>query len=293
MNHKGCTIEGRHYSLYEATQMQRKMERGIRKQKKRILVDKATGDEEKLQIDQTKLRMQNANYKKFSDAAGLRTQNERAQVAGFGRKEAAESAKAKANPKEQLYRPVNRGESSSFEIQRNQSITIRKVDSYENIYVSDKAKIKPKALHDINQNTEAALKEWGVDLSNKPGIVIVSPDEFSSFGKYDPVKNVVYYIPQIADAATMKDNGGLGFVEYHEMWHMKQAENFREAGWTITQENRGRYIEELCKRAKKNIDKAGITAYNVRDISKYAKINYDTERYDEVEAEYMATTKGK
>lgn len=75
--------------------------------------------------------------------------------------------------------------------------------------------------------------------------------------------------------------------------HMKQAENFREAGWTITQENRGRYIEELCKRAKKNIDKAGITAYNVRDISKYAKINYDTERYDEVEAEYMATTKGK
>ena len=292
-NAKGVTIEGRHYSLYEATQMQRKMERGIRKQKQRILVDKATGDEEKILIDQTKLRMQNANYKKFSDAAGLRTQRERAQVAGFGRKEAEEAEKAKAKPKEQLYRPVNRGESSSFQIRNDQSVAVRKVDSYENVYISDKAKIKPKALHDINQNTEAALKEWGVDLSNKPGIVIVSPDEFSAFGKYDPVENVVYYTPQIADAATMKDNGGLGFVEYHEMWHMKQAENFREAGWTITQENRGRYIEELCKRAKKNIDKAGITAYNVRDISKYAKINYDTERYDEVEAEYMATTKGK
>ena len=93
MNHKGCTIEGRHYSLYEATQMQRKMERSIRKQKKRILVDKATGDEEKLQIDQTKLRMQNANYKKFSDAAGLRTQRERTFVAGFGRKEAAAASR--------------------------------------------------------------------------------------------------------------------------------------------------------------------------------------------------------
>lgn len=287
-NAKGVTIEGRHYSLYEATQMQRKMERSIRKQKKRILVDKATGDEEKLRIDQTKLRMQNANYRKFSDAAGLRTQTERAQVAGFGRKEAEEAAKAKAKPKEQLYRPVNRGESSSFEIQRNQSITIRKVDSYENIYISDKAKIKPKALHDINQNTEAALKEWGVDLSNKPGIVIVSPDEFSSFGKYDPVKNVVYYIPQIADAATMKDNGGLGFVERHEMWHAKQADDFRKAGWTITQENRGRYIEELCKRAKKNIDKAGITAYNVNEISDYAHRSFLDGRYDEVEADYMA-----
>lgn len=84
-NAKGVTIEGRHYSLYEATQMQRKMERSIRKQKKRILVDKATGDEEKLQIDQTKLRMQNANYKKFSDAAGLRTQRERTFVAGVGK----------------------------------------------------------------------------------------------------------------------------------------------------------------------------------------------------------------
>lgn len=89
-NAKGVTIEGRHYTTYEATQMQRKMERSIRKQKKRILVDKATGDEKKLQIDQTKLRMQNANYKKFSDAAGLRTQRERTYVAGFGRKEAAE-----------------------------------------------------------------------------------------------------------------------------------------------------------------------------------------------------------
>ena len=70
--------------------------------------------------------------------------------------------------------------------------------------------------------------------------------------------------------------------------HMKQAENFREAGWTITQENRGRYIEELCKRAKKNIDKAGITAYNVREISDYAHRSFLDGRYDEVEADYMA-----
>ena len=159
-NAKGVTIEGRHYSLYEATQMQRKMERSIRKQKKRILVDKATGDEEKLQIDQTKLRMQNANYRKFSDAAGLRTQRERTFVAGVGRKEAAESAKAKTKPKEQFYRPVNRGEPSSFQIRPNENISVRKVDSYENVYVSDKAQIKPRALHEINRNTNEAMKNW-------------------------------------------------------------------------------------------------------------------------------------
>ena len=233
------------------------------------------------------MRQQNANYKKFSDAAGLRTQRERAQVAGFGRKEAEEAAKAKAKPKEQLYRPVNRGESSSFQIRNDQSVAVRKVDSYENVYISDKAKIKPKALHDINQNTEAALKEWGVDLSNKPGIVIVSPDEFSAFGKYDPVENVVYYTPQIADAATMKDNGGLGFVEYHEMWHMKQADDFRKNGQAITHENYGNYLEKLCKESKKRLDKAGVDAYNVREISSYAFKNFRDGRYDEVEAEYM------
>ena len=47
------------------------------------------------------------------------------------------------------------------------------------------------------------------------------------------------------------------------------------------------------QKAKKSIDNAGINEYNVKGISNYAKINYDTERYDEVEAEYMATTKGK
>ena len=74
--------------------MQRKMERSIRKQKKRILVDKATGDEEKLRIDQTKLRMQNANYKKFSAAAGLRTQRERTFVAGVGKNSVAKSGES-------------------------------------------------------------------------------------------------------------------------------------------------------------------------------------------------------
>lgn len=85
-NEKGITYEGRHYTGYEATQMQRKIERSIRAQKNRILIDEATGDAEKLQTDRIKLRQLNAEYKRFSAAAGLRTEPERAQVAGFGKK---------------------------------------------------------------------------------------------------------------------------------------------------------------------------------------------------------------
>lgn len=69
---------------------------------------------------------------------------------------------------------------------------------------------------------------------------------------------------------------------------MKQAENFREAGWNITRENYGEYLQELCKKAKINIDNAGINEYNVSEISSYAFKNFRDGRYDEVEAEYMA-----
>ena len=93
-NEKGVTYEGRCYTLYEATQMQRKLERAARKQKNRILVDEAAGDKEKLLTDQVRLGRLREEYARFSRAAGLPTQNERAQVAGFGRGEAARGRSA-------------------------------------------------------------------------------------------------------------------------------------------------------------------------------------------------------
>lgn len=93
-NAKGVTVDGKHYTGYEATQMQRKLERAIRMQKNRCLVDEATGDKEKLLTDQIKLQRYRQEYVRFSKAAGLRTENERAQVAGFGRGEAARAVTA-------------------------------------------------------------------------------------------------------------------------------------------------------------------------------------------------------
>lgn len=88
-NEKGITYQGKHYTLYEATQMQRRIETSMRWQKRKILIDEATGDKEKLQTDQIRLVRLSDEYKRFSKVAGLRTQQERALVAGFGRKQAA------------------------------------------------------------------------------------------------------------------------------------------------------------------------------------------------------------
>lgn len=87
-NEKGIEYEGQHYTMYEATQHQRKLERAIRKRKKKILLDEGLHDEQRLAHDQTKLVRLNEEYARFTKAAGLRSQRERTMVAGFGVKEA-------------------------------------------------------------------------------------------------------------------------------------------------------------------------------------------------------------
>ena len=208
------------------------------------------------------------------------------------KKEYVDKQEENQKRKQQAYRPVSRGESTFVEIKPNQKISIQKVDGYsDKVYISDNASIKPRALHTINLHTQRALEQWGIPLERKPKIVIVSPDELpTAYGKYDAITNTVYYIPQIVDKKVVEK---LGDVEYHEMWHMRQAENFRKKHGEIIRENYGKYIEYSCQKAKNVIDQAGIDRYNVGEISDYAKQMYNRQRYDEVEAEYMVANRKK
>lgn len=93
-NEKGVTVDGKHYTWYEATQMQRKLERYIHAQKRRALVAAATGNKDAFLSAQTRLQRLRQEYSRFSKAAGLRTEDERLFVSGFGRKEAARARAA-------------------------------------------------------------------------------------------------------------------------------------------------------------------------------------------------------
>lgn len=86
-NEKGIIYNGKHYTMYEATQRQRLLERKIRKVKRRILVDEKLGDTERLSIDRTKYVVTNDEYRRFSKAAGLRVRHERMEMTGFGPKQ--------------------------------------------------------------------------------------------------------------------------------------------------------------------------------------------------------------
>jgi len=82
-NEEGVTFDGKHYTLYEATQRQRKFERSIRDRKRRILIDETVGDKDKLQTDQIRLQVLKQEYARFSKGVGLPVQHTRMETAGF------------------------------------------------------------------------------------------------------------------------------------------------------------------------------------------------------------------
>lgn len=76
----GCTFDGKKYTAYEATQMQRRVERQIRAQKRLVNGYKAAGLADDATAANIKLRRLNGKYREFSKAAGLPEQKERLKV---------------------------------------------------------------------------------------------------------------------------------------------------------------------------------------------------------------------
>lgn len=101
-NETGVTVDGRHYTTYEATQRQRQLERAIRNQKRKILIDKTVDDPDKLQTDQIRLVRLRDEYARFSKEAGLPTQHARAEAAGFTWKDGKAAEKAAKVSRKQL-----------------------------------------------------------------------------------------------------------------------------------------------------------------------------------------------
>lgn len=76
----GCEFDGKKYTAYEATQMQRRVEREVRRLKREKAAYKAAGLHEEEQSVNIRLRRLNAKYKAFSAAAWLPEQRERMKV---------------------------------------------------------------------------------------------------------------------------------------------------------------------------------------------------------------------
>ena len=88
MNRESQSIieyEGNKYTKYEATQVQRKLETAIRKEKDRQIIARASGDKDGVSIAQSNITTLTQKYNDFSRNAGLDTYKNRLSVANYKR----------------------------------------------------------------------------------------------------------------------------------------------------------------------------------------------------------------
>ena len=77
--------EGKKYTAYQATQVQRKLETEIRRQKDRQIIARSSGDKTEIANAQQKISQLTSKYNDFSQKAGLDTYKNRLVVSGYKR----------------------------------------------------------------------------------------------------------------------------------------------------------------------------------------------------------------
>ena len=84
-NEKGFELDGVHYTGYEGTQLQRKLEREIRTQKDLQILGRSSRNKEMILDAQEKISQLTYKYKELSDISGLKTRMDRLRVGGYKR----------------------------------------------------------------------------------------------------------------------------------------------------------------------------------------------------------------
>lgn len=84
-NQKGFTMNGKHYTIYEGTQLQRQLETKVRKLKDQQIVARAMGDEEIVGDCQRKITQYTQKYMELCKRSGLQPKKTRMTVSGYRR----------------------------------------------------------------------------------------------------------------------------------------------------------------------------------------------------------------
>lgn len=84
-NNEGFEFEGKHYTNYQGTQLQRNLERRIREQKDVQILARESDNKQLINQSQQNITKLTRKYKQLSDASGLPTKAKRMKVSGYKR----------------------------------------------------------------------------------------------------------------------------------------------------------------------------------------------------------------
>ena len=82
-NAKGCEIDGRHYTTYQAVQLMRQIETAVRREKDTAVAAKAAGDNVLRQECQKRINALSSRYYNVAQTAGITPRQDRMTVEGF------------------------------------------------------------------------------------------------------------------------------------------------------------------------------------------------------------------
>lgn len=82
-NHDGCEIDGKKYTIYQASQLMRELETEVRRQKDVSILAKASGDDVLRREAQAKIRDLKAKYKEVAAVAKLKPRFDKMRVEGY------------------------------------------------------------------------------------------------------------------------------------------------------------------------------------------------------------------
>lgn len=203
---------------------------------------------------------------------------------------------------QKYYRPVFKEDiSKTFERKiKGETITIdtHKANTLcDNVYISDKVKLKRKELHNFDMQVRKAFDMLGeVETSGKPEICIVTPEEMrvNAIASYMPMQNVLnvnsaYF--STSDLSGLQENlacpqDGLSTI-LHELIHWQDAKNYRAKFGSIN--DYFEYCDYLNKIYAPKVEKLINNGYNIEDISEYAFECLKDKAMDEVYNEYRVS----
>lgn len=203
---------------------------------------------------------------------------------------------------QKYYRPVFEEDiSKTFERKiEGETITIdtHKANTLcDNVYISDKVKLKRKELHNFDMQVRKAFDMLGeVETSGKPEICIVTPEEMrvnaiASYMLMQHVLNVNSAYFSTSDLSDLQENlacpqDGLSTI-LHELIHWQDAKNYRAKFGSIN--DYFEYCDYLNKIYAPKVEKLINNGYNIEDISEYAFECLKDKAMDEVYNEYRVS----
>lgn len=203
---------------------------------------------------------------------------------------------------QKYYRPVFEEDiSKTFERKiEGETITIdtHKANTLcDNVYISDKVKLKRKELHNFDMQVRKAFDMLGeVETSGKPEICIVTPEEMrvNAIASYMPMQNVLnvnsaYF--STSDLSGLQENlacpqDRLSTI-LHELIHWQDAKNYRAKFGGVN--DYFEYCDYLNKIYAPKVEKLINNGYNIEDISEYAFECLKDKAMDEVYNEYRVS----